>query len=864
MAKRLGKKLHMSRGATHARMQFQEAKHKRDVSGKFADMPGSVVPGLDGNVADIAPAMQPATKADWMAGAKTSKVTGDDLIKLHVTSNPKKAGSAAAERFAKYTDGMSVADYRKAGGTAEDLAWDRKRGFVSFHTPDTYHSISTNGASPVSQINHQTATGRLANIKAQAEAKAGVTTEAVKPPPPDVPMKASGEPPEPPPPPKPVEAAPKPAAAAPASPASASAAPKAPETPAAPKPAPTGTPEAAVVAKPPEVGVVEPAAAPKIEPSTKVGFYKKGVTPDETTTLNGVELKPWTPPKDNAGWAKVDGQNPDIGETPLNAKGKRPGAGVLITEPDGRVWLVKPTKGYGGYEYTFPKGGQDPGEGLSLQATAIKEAYEESGLKVRITGVAGDFEGDTSVARYYHAVREDGRPADHGWESEAVVLVPKDQLDLYLNKSRDKSIATQHLKPEPKPAGAPPAAPAPKPAEGPTVAPSGLPPQMPNDHRFKIEDVVDMPAHKMVDEGDAGLEWEYKKEYHQYGGDNWVKSVGGTRITDQADFNKKYKDAPLTYLTNDQYDNLGYTSVNTKKLPTFNEIAPGLIQRNRDPKAIRDRMFNGVTTPPIVLKHGNTYRLMAGQSRIWTGLSAGIRVPVKVIDVTPGAAKPVVGKGKFTEADIVGDKVVTSMFREKFTTRMNKLPEKFVSAAIKDGKPHLYGSYKGATDAPHMKMSGTSKAPVAYYAIKEKHTAFFEDMNSKSGKALKGNGYTDAEVEEYHLGNIAHELGHQMDYINRTKVPGKFQMTGGSKDPEFMTKAEKIRKRYVTTPNQTDQEKWATYFTSDQEMWAAGTEVVMMGGRRGVSSKNSLLGKLMHEEGLVDWMTAHYKSRGAL
>jgi 8-oxo-dGTP pyrophosphatase MutT (NUDIX family) len=99
---------------------------------------------------------------------------------------------------------------------------------------------------------------------------------------------------------------------------------------------------------------------------------------------------------------------------------------------------MQPRGGYGGYEATFPKGGLE--KGLSLQANAIKEAYEETGLKVRITGFAGDHEGDTTVTRFYHAVREGGDPSKHEDESEGVVLAPKKKAEQFLNRKRDREV----------------------------------------------------------------------------------------------------------------------------------------------------------------------------------------------------------------------------------------------------------------------------------------------------------------------------------------------------------------------------------------------------------------------------------------
>ncbi len=158
--------------------------------------------------------------------------------------------------------------------------------------------------------------------------------------------------------------------------------------------------------------------------------------------INGIALKSYKPPRD---WSKVEGQNHSIKEPPLpDLKGKKLSSGLIMREKDGRTWLTKPTNGFGGYKHTFPKGGVE--RGLHPQANAIKEAYEETGLKGRITGYAGDHHGDTSVTRYYHAEREGGHPNDHGWESEAVVLAKKHDLHHLLNRERDKEIVKQHIK----------------------------------------------------------------------------------------------------------------------------------------------------------------------------------------------------------------------------------------------------------------------------------------------------------------------------------------------------------------------------------------------------------------------------------
>lgn len=143
-----------------------------------------------------------------------------------------------------------------------------------------------------------------------------------------------------------------------------------------------------------------------------------------------VPFKSYKPPED---WSNVRGQR--LEEEP---PGQTTSSGLIMQEKDGRVWLVKPTNSYGGYKYTFPKGQID--KGLHSQANAIKEAWEESGLKGRIQSHAGDYGGTTGTTRYYMAEREGGHPHDHGWESEGVVLVPPKDLPKYLNMPRDIKI----------------------------------------------------------------------------------------------------------------------------------------------------------------------------------------------------------------------------------------------------------------------------------------------------------------------------------------------------------------------------------------------------------------------------------------
>jgi len=171
------------------------------------------------------------------------------------------------------------------------------------------------------------------------------------------------------------------------------------------------------------------------DPNKTAVFTPGGDAPD---TLNGVAMKTWNPPKD--GWAKVTGTNEKLdADLPFEANPKKSvGAGVLIVEDDGRVWLTRPTNSYGGYQNTYPKGTVE--DGLTMQQNAIKEAYEETGLKIKIVGILGDYERDTSKARFYLARRTTGTPKNMGWESQAINLATLKDAKKLLNRTHDKQI----------------------------------------------------------------------------------------------------------------------------------------------------------------------------------------------------------------------------------------------------------------------------------------------------------------------------------------------------------------------------------------------------------------------------------------
>jgi 8-oxo-dGTP pyrophosphatase MutT (NUDIX family) len=122
--------------------------------------------------------------------------------------------------------------------------------------------------------------------------------------------------------------------------------------------------------------------------------------------------------------------------TELHRPDRRPGTkaaygGVLINE-DSRVLLREPKGHFGGYVWTFAKGGADVGE--SPEEAALREVREETGVEAEVVGeVLGWFVGTTSDTKFFlmRPIRDHGDFQDETaavrWASfdEAVELIGK-------------------------------------------------------------------------------------------------------------------------------------------------------------------------------------------------------------------------------------------------------------------------------------------------------------------------------------------------------------------------------------------------------------------------------------------------------
>lgn len=115
-------------------------------------------------------------------------------------------------------------------------------------------------------------------------------------------------------------------------------------------------------------------------------------------------------------------------------------AGVLIVEPDRRVWVVSPTNKFT-YINTFPKGRLNYDK-ESLLKCAARETFEETGLNVEIQDhLVDQRRGKFTKVRWFVGKRVSGCPSLMGWESQALHLVPINQLKDFVEKETDKEIS---------------------------------------------------------------------------------------------------------------------------------------------------------------------------------------------------------------------------------------------------------------------------------------------------------------------------------------------------------------------------------------------------------------------------------------
>ena len=97
------------------------------------------------------------------------------------------------------------------------------------------------------------------------------------------------------------------------------------------------------------------------------------------------------------------------------------GGGIVLNK-EGKVLLVKPRNGFGGYDWTFPKGYPVKQDGVLAQ-TAVREVREETGYRVFSNRLLGRFtHNDGGVCDYFYCDIDSSKPVGKYDEFETAAV----------------------------------------------------------------------------------------------------------------------------------------------------------------------------------------------------------------------------------------------------------------------------------------------------------------------------------------------------------------------------------------------------------------------------------------------------------
>jgi 8-oxo-dGTP diphosphatase len=110
--------------------------------------------------------------------------------------------------------------------------------------------------------------------------------------------------------------------------------------------------------------------------------------------------------------------------------GKDVAYGGIVFNDKGEVLLRSPTNYWGGYVWTFAKGGQEVAD-QSPEETALREVREETGCECEIVApIPGTFTSETCTT-YYYLMKPTGFVTAHDDETAEVRWVhPEEAFDL--------------------------------------------------------------------------------------------------------------------------------------------------------------------------------------------------------------------------------------------------------------------------------------------------------------------------------------------------------------------------------------------------------------------------------------------------
>lgn len=96
--------------------------------------------------------------------------------------------------------------------------------------------------------------------------------------------------------------------------------------------------------------------------------------------------------------------------------------GGIVFNKQGKVLMRSPTGHWGGYVWTFAKGGPEESD-KTPEETALREVQEETGYECNIISpIPGEFISDTCITKYY-LMEPTGNVIDHDKETQEVKWV---------------------------------------------------------------------------------------------------------------------------------------------------------------------------------------------------------------------------------------------------------------------------------------------------------------------------------------------------------------------------------------------------------------------------------------------------------
>ena len=122
--------------------------------------------------------------------------------------------------------------------------------------------------------------------------------------------------------------------------------------------------------------------------------------------------------------------------------GKWASAGGVVIDRRGRIALVRQRNRRGRWRWTLPKGRIDPGE--TTEAAALREVYEESGLRARIVRPIVRHEGRLHFTYFFEMTLE-RNDASYERETKEVRFVPLVEAAKLLRARRDLRALRQLL-----------------------------------------------------------------------------------------------------------------------------------------------------------------------------------------------------------------------------------------------------------------------------------------------------------------------------------------------------------------------------------------------------------------------------------